>query len=328
MNRDLQLQLLSCLADSPTCVGLFDAQETLRYANASFLQAFGTELDPATTWEELMRCCHRERRGLLIETDDIDAWLTRARRSYRKTATRSFESDFVDGRWRTVTETLSADGWALVLAADVTPLKVNEATLREARDQAVLSSLTDPLTGLYNRRYMFNRLAELLVSARKMRYPLTAVAIDLDHFKQINDRYGHIMGDQVLVYFGQQLRRHLRPLDVVGRTGGEEFLMVLPNADAGGALHVLGRLRALTDSTLPVEGLSSLKCSFSSGVTLAHPHDTVETLYDRADHALYAAKAAGRSRDVVFDGTQALLEPPGAPHPTDPGPGPDHPADR
>ncbi len=301
MDLEAQQALWASLEGSPAGIGLFDPQERLRLANRSFLEAFATTLDPAPTWEEMLRHCHSERKGLLIETDDIDAWIAQVRQTHRKLPVRNFESDLTDGRWISVSETLRPDGWVLVVAADVTPLKANEATLRQARDKAVVASLTDPLTNLYNRRFIFNRLRDLLASSRGMRVPLTVAAIDLDHFKLINDTHGHSVGDQVLKHFAQMTRKHLRPIDLVGRIGGEEFLVLLPNAEAAGAAQALARLRKLLLATPSVSALPQLRLAFSAGLTTADAADSADQIYHRADRALYSAKAAGRNCSMVID---------------------------
>jgi diguanylate cyclase len=101
--------LVDCLKSGAAGYALFDPQERLRDANAVFLEAFGTQLEGAPGWEQLMRDCHRHRRGLLIDTDDIDAWIARVRRSYRQVPLRTFESALADGRWMWVSETLRPD---------------------------------------------------------------------------------------------------------------------------------------------------------------------------------------------------------------------------
>lgn len=195
-----------------------------------------------------------------------------------------------------------------MVAADVTHLKASEATLREARDQAVLASLTDPLTQLYNRRFIFSRLTDLLLSSRGMRVPLTVCAIDLDHFKSINDSHGHAVGDGVLRQFAQLLGKHLRPIDLAGRIGGEEFLLLMPNANTTGAVRALLRLREIVRTLVSPAQVPGLRLTFSAGLTEALADDTAELIYKRADLALYAAKAAGRDRVAVADpaGIRAL----------------------
>jgi len=301
LKSDLRQQLLGCLEEGSTGIGLFDADDRLRYANRYFRLAYALDESDAPSWEEMMRRCHRERVGLLIDAGDIEAWLARVSQKRRQVAVRSFESDLVDGRWMRVTETLHAEGWLLAMTTDVTALKVNESALRQARDEAVHLSITDPLTGLHNRRHVFEQLEALFLSARQLRYPLSLVVIDLDLFKQINDAHGHGTGDQVLVHFARHLEQALRPQDLVGRIGGEEFLLALPNTEPQGARQVLHRLRTNLAAHPPSATLPELRTAFSSGVAHALPDDTVQTLWTRADRALYRAKNAGRGLDLDDD---------------------------
>ncbi len=301
MNPDLLLPLLGCLDEAATGIGLFDPEDRLRYANRYFRAAYALAADSTPTWEEMMRRSHRERVGLLIETDDIEAWLARVRQTRRQLPSRCFESDLADGRWMRVSETLHPGGWILTVTTDVTALKVNESTLRQARDEALRLSITDALTGLHNRRHVFERLGELFVSARELRYPLAVAVIDLDYFKDVNDAHGHGVGDQVLQHFARVLRQALRPQDLVGRIGGEEFLLALPNTEPQGVHQVLRRLRLNLAADPPVPALPQLRTSFSSGVAHALPDDSVHTLWTRADRALYRAKAAGRGVDLDDD---------------------------
>ncbi len=315
MHADAAQHLLQGLRDSPVGLAVFDPEDRLRYANPWFVQAFGVDLNLAPSWEQLMRDCHRHRRGVLINTSDIDAWLRQVRGSYRRQPHRAFESDLVDGRWLWVTESLAADGWLTTVCTEITSLKAHEATLRRARDDAVIASLTDPLTALYNRRYIFQRLTDLLRSARGMRVPLCLALIDLDNFKALNDTHGHAAGDAVLRRFARHLKRELRPLDAVGRIGGEEFMVVLPNAGLEGALAVLARLRmsfgAAAGDTRPAElppATAAPPCSFSAGLSLARSDDDAERLFARADQALHRAKQAGCDQlavDDAADGAEA-----------------------
>lgn len=296
MDPSLQQELIASLHASAAGWALFDSQDRLRAANAVWRVTFGIGTDDQPTWERMMRDCHRRRCGVLIDTDDIDAWIARVRQSYRSRTVRSFESDLTDGRWMWVTETLRPDGWLFITMADITPLKVTEATLRRARDDAVIASMTDSLTRLYNRRFIFRRLHDLLISARELRLPLAVAMLDLDHFKRVNDLHGHAAGDDVLRHFAHQIQQQMRPLDVVGRIGGEEFLLVLPNCTAEGALPVLQRLRVrLGDGATR----APLPYTFSAGVAAAAAGESAADLVRRADVALYDAKGAGRDRLVV-----------------------------
>ncbi len=295
---DAAEQLLRQLDRSHIALGLFDPQERLVYANRAFREVHCHGLHGQPTWDDIMRTAHRRGKGLLIDSDDIDGWIDNVRQRYRQQPRRVFESDLTDGRWMRVTEETAPDGWQLCLCSDVTSLMVNEAELRRARAAALVASITDPLTGLPNRRHVFDRLGALMTEAFELRLPLTVVVIDLDMFKQINDAHGHGTGDTVLVAFAQRLGATLRPRDLLGRIGGEEFLLLLMNTGRAGAERVLGQARAALQTGTLVPQVPALKLGFSAGVTEAQPGDSSSVLWQRADRGLYAAKAAGRGCDV------------------------------
>lgn len=302
MNTDLCLRLSRCLDDAASGVGLFDPDDRLRYANQYMREAYGIAPEAFPDWTDMMRNCFHAQTGLLIKTDNIETWLQEVQQRRRQSTVRCFESDLVDGRWMRVTETLHEDGWLLTVTTDISALKANESVLQEARDQAVQLASTDPLTGLFNRRHVFTRLDVLFDQARDLRYPLTLAVIDLDHFKRVNDSYGHGVGDQVLVHFAQKFEARRRPQDLVGRIGGEEFLMVLPNTTAQGARQVLARLREDLAHSQAAPDHPELRLSFSSGVAQMKTSDTnASALYQRADQALYGAKHEGRGRDLADD---------------------------
>lgn len=156
---------------------------------------------------------------------------------------------------------------------------------------------TDSLTGLYNRRQFFRLGEDELERARRYRHPICVMMVDIDHFKAINDNYGHTIGDQVLCAIAKRMLGGLRRSDVAGRYGGEEFAMVLPETDATAAAAVVGeRLRSAV-ACQPIDTAEgALPVSISVGV--AAVRTGAETLLDalsRADAALYAAKRAGRN---------------------------------
>ena len=162
------------------------------------------------------------------------------------------------------------------------------------REQA----LRDPLTGLHNRRYLFEMAPGLLDLARRQGTPLCLVLIDLDHFKLLNDTYGHAAGDAVLQRFASLLAHMLRRSDVVCRHGGEEFVAVMPDIDADGAQTMLTRLLLAYQGQQHKVGRRRLpSCSFSAGIAVFPTHgNSLEQLLSRADRALYSAKQRGRAR--------------------------------
>ena len=157
----------------------------------------------------------------------------------------------------------------------------------------------DPLTQLYNRRFMLNQLAVLVSGARRHDRPLSVIMIDIDHFKALNDRHGHEVGDRALVAVAQAMRSRLRAEDYLGRLGGEEFLALLPDVDESAAGLVADSLRA-TVAENPLEiGGERLEMTVSAGYA-AWRGERPDQLLKRSDDAMYRAKAMGR--DAVQPG--------------------------
>ena len=167
--------------------------------------------------------------------------------------------------------------------------------------QLAVEAVHDPLTQLFNRRYLDSVTPGLLGSAERRQAPLSLALLDLDHFKLVNDRHGHPAGDVVLREIGRVLPMSMRPADIVCRYGGEEFCVVLPDADAAGALRVLASLGArLRDLRVSYRGETLGGFTFSAGIAMLGRHgNTLDDLLAHADRALYAAKDAGRDRVLV-----------------------------
>jgi two-component system cell cycle response regulator len=171
--------------------------------------------------------------------------------------------------------------------------------LRERVDRGLELSVIDQLTGLYNRRYMNNQLQQFMHRAVIGNKPLTVMMLDIDHFKHINDTYGHQAGDEVLQEIAERLRQNVRPMDVVCRPGGEEFLVILPDTPGDMACAAAERVRrAVAAGTFSVLGNTrQVSVTISAGVSsLNGVDDTMAELMGRADSALYQAKSAGRNR--------------------------------
>ena len=180
-----------------------------------------------------------------------------------------------------------------------TKLKLLQDELREKNAQLEALSVTDVLTGLANRRRLMTRLEEEVQRARRYKTPLAVVMIDIDHFKQVNDTYGHAMGDEVLRNIGAMLKANVRATDLAARYGGEELTLVLPHTDAPGALLVAEGLREkFAELEHHLDGVS-LRKTASLGVAARDGQGEVpsaEALLKHADEALYRAKQGGRNR--------------------------------
>ena len=179
--------------------------------------------------------------------------------------------------------------------------------LRANYQRSLSLALTDELTGLYNRRYVFAHLNELLARMPEGGNDTAVMLFDIDHFKQVNDRHGHPAGDEVLRELAERALRQVRSVDLVGRLGGEEFIVVMPETSIGGAAIVAERVRAAVADelfTLPGEG-KALPVTVSIGVAVTGPaEDKLDHLLKRADDALYAAKNAGRNRVIALTATR------------------------
>lgn len=191
------------------------------------------------------------------------------------------------------------DGGGQVVGAvesfsDGTPLMATERRL-EALQRA---TLTDPLTGVGNRRLLDIQIAAALggVSAG---ISCGALCADIDHFKAVNDTWGHGVGDQVLRVLGQTLAGNVRAGDTVVRTGGEEFVVLLPGLDEDQLVRKAELLRLLVASSSVAAGDSTLRVTVSIGATLARPNDSAAGWMERADRALYRAKQRGRNQVMV-----------------------------
>ena len=171
--------------------------------------------------------------------------------------------------------------------------------LRKRVDRGLELSVIDPLTGLHNRRYMYNQLEQWMHRSVMGGNPVSILLADIDHFKAVNDTWGHDVGDIVLQEFAKRMKESVRPLDIVCRQGGEEFVIVMPETPGDMACTIAERVRqAVAGEPFSVHGMQQrLDITVSVGVaTLSGSRDTPDAFLKRADEALYAAKSSGRNR--------------------------------
>ena len=205
---------------------------------------------------------------------------------------------------------------AIIAKQLAAPQKVNDADLRKlnaklSRNLAAIQKqhqqlenevIRDSLTGLYNRRYLDERLERDLTRAKKYGFPISLAMIDLDHFKNVNDTYGHRAGDEVLKALGTLLQSTLREGDIPCRYGGEEFVVLLPRMPLVTAVKRAEQWRDAFAWLLVPYGDAQIGTTMSIGLATFPDHAaTADALVDSADRALYRAKAAGRNRLIVAD---------------------------
>jgi diguanylate cyclase (GGDEF)-like protein len=205
---------------------------------------------------------------------------------------RAFESDLHDGRWVWMTETLLGNGWMLCVASDITSFHQDGRALRQAYDQALRTAQTDALTGLSNRTHIVRQADQLIAQGR----PFALALLDLDHFKRINDLYGHSAGDEVIRDFARHLQASIRREDGAGRVGGEEFTLLLSGCGREQSEAIVSRLFARVRAARPLANAPGQGYTASAGLVLHQPGESATQLYNRADHALYRAKDAGRDQ--------------------------------
>ncbi len=159
-------------------------------------------------------------------------------------------------------------------------------------------TIHDPLTGLKNRRYFAHIFHDECARCQRNNKPLSLLFLDIDHFKQVNDNHGHHVGDEVLILLGSYLNHHCRPYDTAVRWGGEEFLLLLSSADEQSAASLADRLRQGFEKEL--SNKMRFHLTVSIGLAQYQLNDTLESITDRADQALYHAKETGRNRVVSW----------------------------
>ncbi len=185
---------------------------------------------------------------------------------------------------------------------DVTDIAVVQLQLEAALNTVRENANRDGLTGVYNRRHLEERLGEEFARFKRHGRELSLLLLDLDHFKQVNDRFGHLAGDTVLRVAAKRVADHIRQTDVFCRYGGEEFLLILPETTAAEAMVVAEKLRkAICETPFELDP-QQLDVTLSIGASAARSNvASPQQLIEEADRALYAAKAQGRNRCIAFE---------------------------
>lgn len=177
-------------------------------------------------------------------------------------------------------------------------LEQNRRTIEEAQKQLIRQAYTDQLTGLLNRRAFMREADRRSAEAHRHETPLSLIVFDIDHFKTVNDSYGHDAGDEALRTVADIMREQSRGTDLLCRYGGEEFTLLLPQTPLDGARTMAEKLRKAISDRQIIQDNSRFRVTMSAGITQLQPEDTASSLFQRADSLLYQAKRAGRNRVV------------------------------
>ena len=220
-------------------------------------------------------------------------------------------------RWREAARAGEAVTRTLTRLADVmVAVQCQADELRAARDELARAATTDPLTGLANRRAFFERAPLVIDLCARLGRPAAVALFDLDHFKEVNDRYGHAAGDAVLAEFAARLQRSVRRSDLPARLGGEEFAVLLPCADGLVAAYVAERVRAAVAARPFTAGGTPFAVTVTAGVAPVTPAG-LEAALRAADAALYRGKRAGRNRVETATEEEVLRSHDRSDHPCD-----------
>lgn len=293
---------------SPDAI-LVHRRGTLLYGNPAAARLLGVENPATLSWRDLLSFVHpddrRTLRDAVHETAGLQAGALPS--GTRPIRLRRHDGHIVPVDWLLARTVFEGGAAIQSVVRDVSERRRLEANLRHM-------AATDFLTEVYNRRALFEAARREVRRSARHGHPLALLVVDVDRFKRINDTLGHAAGDTALCHLVALCRESLRGEDVLGRLGGEEFCILLPETDSVGALEVAERLRVrVAASRLQVEG-GTIAMTVSIGMAALQPGETTwESLLKRADQAVYRAKAAGRDRVFgadVPDGSAFINENP------------------
>jgi len=282
-------RILSAITDSARdAIVMLDGQGKVVFWNPAAEQLFGYSRE-----EVLGRELHR----LLVPNEELYRACKKALKHFQLTGEGNIVGKTIEFKGR------HKDGQEIYVELSLSPLKIKDAwhavgilrdisERKKMEEQLYRLSITDPLTNVYNRRFFMQMLKQEIQRAQRTGRSFSVIMLDLDHFKSVNDRFGHAAGDLVLKTIAEAVSKRIRKTDSLARWGGEEFIILLPETPVDGATNLAEELCASL-SSLTVPGVGHVTASF--GVAGYVPSDTVDTITMRADNMLYEAKTAGRN---------------------------------
>ena len=306
MNRqsppNIQQLLYNSLEKTSNCVGIFDDEDRLIYCNEEMAAMFGQTINDVQgqTFAQIVEYCYLYSKGVLIEANNIHEWIIYANQKRRQSVFRNFEIDLHDGRWFLATERVIENDFIFFYATDITEKKQTEQRLKLASQELFKLATTDSLTDSHNRRYFLEMANIELQRSARSGDDCSILMIDLDHFKSLNDNFGHQGGDLTLAQSAKTIKDSLRPYDIFGRIGGEEFAVLLPNTDLSSAFDIDQRICNAIEKQIVDYQTQKIKITASIGAANSKENKrSLELLMSRADKNLYRAKNQGRNKVVA-----------------------------
>jgi diguanylate cyclase (GGDEF)-like protein len=281
--------------------GIFDKDDILIACNKAFADIFEIPHDDIInkSFTDIVQITFHAQKGIKIDSTDIELWLSHAKSRRRSQEFRVFEVDLMDGRWFLLSEQTLADGEMLIHARDITKLKINEKNLSDSTVKLRTLALTDELTQIANRRSFIESVKTEISRCQRQHAAMAFLLLDIDNFKIVNDTYGHLAGDQVLIFIAKLIKTMLREYDIFGRLGGEEFGIFLAETSPQTAHEVAERIRETIMQQNIEADRQIVKVTLSIGISLATQDCKFESLYKNADRLLYEAKHAGRNKVML-----------------------------
>ncbi len=302
MDNLLQQKMIQFVEQTRDGYCILSKEDRIVYCNQSFADTMMISYDDALGmhFETILEKSFNEKRGINIEANVFEDFLTYTRKVRRSRDYRIFEVDFTDGRWFLFSEQLNDAGELFIHIKDMTKQKVLENDLRTSVSNLRKLSLTDELTGVANRRALVDSVDMELSRCRRSGASMSLLIMDLDFFKHVNDTYGHPTGDAALVHVTKIFSQSLRQYDILGRIGGEEFVVFLSNTTVEKSLEIAERIRILIADTVFTHQGQEVPLTISIGHTTLGCNAEFDDLYSQADQALYHAKSTGRNKVVSF----------------------------
>ena len=301
---DILLALGQYINESEIGLAVQGADDRFQFHNRAFAAMVGLETRSLVglTFDEMLVSMRAHAGGPCPDWPTVRQWLDGERAGGQTRMFRSFEVAAQDGRWVLVTQQYHEHGMLVTLCTDVTEKKQTELALRAARDELERLAMTDELTGVPNRRHFLASMEREYERLNRYGHTACLALFDLDHFKKINDMYGHAAGDTVLKHFAGVLRRHIRGEDVIGRIGGEEFALLLPETTVQGAAKALERMRVELNALTLDDIAPGFAYTFSAGISeMTKNKMPYKEWMTSADVALYQAKTSGRNKVVSHE---------------------------